>query len=94
MRGWLYVDNPVEALLLDATRGQLGTSYCVGVTGERKNRQGIEAIITLMDRLRPQGKPDARQITPDERPPRPRLPLCDQPHADPQRAALAAPPHV
>ena len=30
VRDWLYVDDHVEALLLAATRGRLGASYCVG----------------------------------------------------------------
>ena len=37
VRNWLYVDDHVEALLLAATRGQLGTNYCVG-SEERDNR--------------------------------------------------------
>ena len=63
VRDWLYVDDHVEALLLAATRGRLGASYCVGGSGERNNRQVVEAICTLMDQLRPQGAPHARLIT-------------------------------
>ena len=63
VRDWLYVNDHVEALLLAATRGRLGASYCVGGSGERKNRQLVEAICTLMDQLRPQGAPHARLIT-------------------------------
>ena len=62
VRDWLYVDDHVEALLLAATRGRLGTSYCVGGNGERNNRQVVETICTLMDQLRPQGAPHARLI--------------------------------
>ena len=63
VRDWLYVDDHVEALLLAATRGQHGASYCVGGSGERNNRQVVEAICTLMDQLRPKGAPHARLIT-------------------------------
>ena len=63
MRDWLYVDDHVEALLLAATRGRSGASYCVGGSGERNNHQVVEAICTLMDQLRPQGAPHARLIT-------------------------------
>ena len=63
VRDWLYVDDHVEALLLAATRGRLGASYCVGGSGERNNRQVVEAICTLMDQLSPQGAPHARLIT-------------------------------
>ena len=62
VRDWLYVDDHVEALLLAATRGRLGASYCVGGSGERNNRQVVEAICALMDQLRPQGAAHARLI--------------------------------
>jgi dTDP-glucose 4,6-dehydratase len=70
VRDWLYVEDHVEALLLAATRGRLGESYCVGGAGdhgspsERTNKQVVEAICSLMDALRPQGAPHARLITP------------------------------
>ena len=35
----------------------------IGGSGERNNRQVVEAICTLMDQLRPQGAPHARLIT-------------------------------
>jgi dTDP-glucose 4,6-dehydratase len=69
VRDWLYVDDHVEALLLAATFGRLGESYCVGGAGdhglpsERTNKQVVEAICGLMDQLRPQGAPHARLIT-------------------------------
>ena len=62
VRDWLYVDDHVEALLLAATRGRLGASYCVGGSSERNNHEVVEAICTLMDELRPQGAPHARLI--------------------------------
>ncbi|MBM5785812.1 MAG: NAD-dependent epimerase/dehydratase family protein, partial [Cyanobacteria bacterium K_DeepCast_35m_m1_288] len=34
VRDWLYVEDHVEALLLAATRGRLGESYCVGGAGD------------------------------------------------------------
>ena len=67
---WLYVEDHVEDLLLAATRGRLGESYCVGGAGnhgspsERTNKQVVVAICSLMDQLRPQGAPHARLITP------------------------------
>ena len=63
VRDWLYVDDHVEALLLAATRGRLGASYCVGGCGERNNREVVEAICTMMDQLRPQSAPHAHLIT-------------------------------
>ena len=64
VRDWLYVEDHVEALLLAATQGQLGRSYCVGGHGERSNKQVVEAICTLLDQLIPGGAPHARLITP------------------------------
>ncbi len=69
VRDWLYVEDHVEALLLAATRGRLGESYCVGGAGdhgspsERTNRDVVEMLCSLMDQLRPQGAPHARLIT-------------------------------
>ena len=64
VRDWLFVDDHVDALLLAATRGELGQSYCVGGHGERTNKQVVEAICALLDQRRPQGAPHARLITP------------------------------
>ncbi|CAE20290.1 dTDP-glucose-4,6-dehydratase [Prochlorococcus marinus str. MIT 9313] len=69
IRDWLYVEDHVEALLLAATRGGLGESYCVGGAGdhgspsERTNRDVLETICNLMDSLRPYGAPHTRLIT-------------------------------
>ena len=64
VRDWLYVDDHVDALLLAATRGELGRSYCVGGHGERTNKLVVESICTLLDQLLPAGAPHARLITP------------------------------
>jgi dTDP-glucose 4,6-dehydratase len=63
VRDWLYVEDHVEALLLAATRGRLGESYCVGGHGERNNKQVVEAICALLDQRRLSGAPHARLIT-------------------------------
>ena len=62
VRDWLYVEDHVDALLLAATCGEIGRSYCVGGYGERTNKQVVEMICTLMDKLRPDGSPHARLI--------------------------------
>jgi dTDP-glucose 4,6-dehydratase len=70
VRDWLYVDDHVEALLLAATRGRLGESYCIGGAGdhgspsERTNTAVVQAICALLDRLQPAGAPHARLISP------------------------------
>lgn len=63
VRDWLFVDDHVEAILLAATKGRVGASYCVGGDGERNNRQVVEAICTLMDQWHPQGAPHDRLIS-------------------------------
>ena len=63
VRDWLYVDDHVDALLLAATRGKLGRSYCVGGQGERTNKQVVELICALLDQLLPAGAPHAHLIT-------------------------------
>ena len=57
------MNDHVEALLLEATRGRLGASYCVGGSGERNNRQVVELICNLMDQLSPQDSPHGRLIS-------------------------------
>ena len=64
VRDWLFVEDHVDALLLAATQGRLGQSYCVGGHGERTNKQVAEAICAVLDQLRPQGAPHAQLITP------------------------------
>ncbi|MBM5800039.1 MAG: dTDP-glucose 4,6-dehydratase [Cyanobacteria bacterium K_DeepCast_35m_m2_023] len=64
VRDWLHVEDHVDALLLAATRGQLGASYCVGGSGERTNQQVVLAICAELDRLRPDAAPHSRWITP------------------------------
>jgi dTDP-glucose 4,6-dehydratase len=64
VRDWLYVEDHVEALLLAATSGDIGRSYCVGGHGEKTNKEVVEAICALMDQLRPAGAPHADLITP------------------------------
>ena len=63
VRDWLFVDDHVEAILLAATRGRIGASYCVGGNAERNNRQVVESICNLMDQLYPQGSPHVRLIS-------------------------------
>jgi dTDP-glucose 4,6-dehydratase len=64
VRDWLYVEDHVDALLLAATQGDLGRSYCVGGHGERTNKQVVEAICALLDQRRPGAAPHRSLITP------------------------------
>ena len=64
VRDWLYVEDHVDALLLAATQGQLGRSYCVGGHGERTNKEVVASICSVLDDLLPAGDPHSRLITP------------------------------
>jgi dTDP-glucose 4,6-dehydratase len=63
VRDWLHVEDHVDALWLAATQGELGQSYCIGGSGERSNRQLVEAICAELDHCLPEGAPHARLIT-------------------------------
>ncbi len=63
IRDWLYVEDHVEALLLAATSGRLGESYCIGGYGERTNKQVVESICSILDDLRPKNQPYSSLIT-------------------------------
>jgi dTDP-glucose 4,6-dehydratase len=64
VRDWLYVEDHADALLLAATQGQEGRSYCVGGHGEHTNKQVVEAICQQLDQLLPGGAPHSQLITP------------------------------
>ena len=63
VRDWLYVEDHVDALLLVANLGKVGSSYCIGGHGEHSNKQIVQAICDHLDRLRPSKKPHASLIT-------------------------------
>jgi len=63
VRDWLFVEDHVDALLLAASTGKIGQSYCVGGHGERTNCEVVEAICTILDRLKPLSAPHTRLIT-------------------------------
>ncbi len=63
IRDWLYVDDHVEALLLVATKGQLGKSYCIGGRSEKSNLDVVKEICVLMDKLRPKEMSHKELIT-------------------------------
>ena len=53
VRDWLYVEDHVEALILVASKGVIGSSYCVGGYGERTNREVVNQICSIMDLRKP-----------------------------------------
>lgn len=63
IRDWLHVEDHVDALLLAASRGKSGCSYCVGGYGERTNIEVVRMICQLLDELMTSGKPHHKLIT-------------------------------
>ncbi len=53
VRDWLYVEDHADALLLVATKGQIGRSYNIGGENERTNLQLVETICAILDRMQP-----------------------------------------
>ncbi len=62
IRDWLFVEDHVEGLLLAATNGEVGQSYCIGGSGERTNRQVVNTICDLLDKLHPSTNSYSRLI--------------------------------
>jgi dTDP-glucose 4,6-dehydratase len=53
IRDWLYVDDHARALVIVATQGRLGETYCIGGDSEKTNIEVVRAICTLLDELAP-----------------------------------------
>jgi len=53
VRDWLHVEDHARALLLIATRGQIGSKYCVGGLCEKSNLDVVRTICAIMDELVP-----------------------------------------
>ena len=65
VRDWLYVEDHADALLLVIEKGQVGRTYNIGGENERSNLQLVQAICSILDRLRPRedGSPYSDLIT-------------------------------
>ena len=63
IRDWLFVEDHVEALLLAATKGIPGNSYCIGGSNERTNISIVEEICNLIDKQLNRSSPSKDLIT-------------------------------
>ena len=54
VRDWLFVDDHVDALIISATKGEIGETYCIGGFGERTNLQVVKKICDILDVFCPQ----------------------------------------
>ena len=53
VRDWLYVDDHAQALVVVASAGRIGETYCIGGQSERTNLDVVKAICELLDELVP-----------------------------------------
>ena len=53
IRDWLYVEDHARALVLVATKGQIGETYNIGGHNEKQNIEVVETICSIMDELVP-----------------------------------------
>ncbi len=62
VRDWLYVEDHVDALLIAATKGKLGSKYCIGGSSELSNRDVVQKICILLDEMHPSSEPYEKLI--------------------------------
>jgi dTDP-glucose 4,6-dehydratase len=61
VRDWLYVEDHARALVVVASAGQVGETYCIGGQSERTNLEVVRAICALLDKLVPSEKIGRRE---------------------------------
>ncbi|MCB1471640.1 MAG: dTDP-glucose 4,6-dehydratase [Rhodobiaceae bacterium] len=62
VRDWIHVEDHVRGLVAVLRGGRAGATYNIGARCERTNRQVVDTICALMDRLSPDGAPHARLV--------------------------------
>ena len=62
IRDWLYVEDHVDAILTAVEKGKIGKSYCIGGNCEKSNIEVVEKICSLLDHIKPAGKPYSNLI--------------------------------
>ena len=63
IRDWLYVEDHAKALLLVATKGQIGETYNIGGDAEATNISIVKQICALLDEAVPAKAPREELIT-------------------------------
>ena len=49
IRDWLFVEDHINALILVANKGKIGSKYCIGGFGEKSNFQVVKTICNILD---------------------------------------------
>ena len=63
VRDWIFVEDHAAALLTVLAKGRVGQKYNIGGENEVRNIDLVRMICSILDKLRPSGKPFARHIT-------------------------------
>ena len=51
IRDWLFVEDHINALLLVAEKGKIGSTYCIGGHGEKSNLNIVLDICSMLDKM-------------------------------------------
>ena len=57
IRDWLFIDDHIDALILVAMKGQIGTSYCIGGNSEKTNKEVVHEICNSLEEICPTNIP-------------------------------------
>lgn len=53
IRDWIHVEDHAAGILLAFEKGRVGETYALGVSEPRSNREIVEALVGILDRLAP-----------------------------------------
>ncbi|MGB0506281.1 MAG: dTDP-glucose 4,6-dehydratase [Pikeienuella sp.] len=62
VRDWLFVEDHAEALILVATKGELGETYNIGGDAEAQNIEIVRKLCAILDEVKPAAEPYANLI--------------------------------
>ncbi len=62
IRDWIFIEDHIDALLLVAKKGEVGTQYCIGSNNEKSNVDVLLEICSLMDHYLPKSYPHKNLI--------------------------------
>jgi dTDP-glucose 4,6-dehydratase len=63
IRDWLYVEDHARALVLVATKGEIGETYNIGGHNEKQNIEVVKTICNILDQKVPKETPYEELIT-------------------------------
>ncbi len=62
IRDWLYVEDHARALVLVATKGEVGQTYNIGGHNEKRNIEVVKTICSILDQVKPKQTKYEEQI--------------------------------